>query len=285
LLRQPGSPKPQPADPPVLAPARDPDALLLPINAITVTTNIRSELPDLESLADSIKQHGILQALVVSKSPGGFELVAGARRLKAAEMAGLTDVPVRVLGASAEEIGVLRLLENLARADLDGPDEIRAVAALLPQFGGNQTALASAIGKDRTYVNKCCRAAEVLADSGCATSHTLSKSLLFELAAAEDPHKLLDDIKSGAVKTVEDTRRGKAGKEPRARSGPIEGGRFVSDAFKMRERKNGVVNLKLNYCPDRTPERSKLAMLESLRRLVERLEQDLKNPRQEGGKS
>jgi hypothetical protein len=80
---------------------------------------------------------------------------------------------------------VLRLVENIQRERLRGIDLVRGVAALLPAFGGNQTAVADAIGKSKSYVSRCCRAASVLEAAGVATSQQeFSAGQLFELAYA-----------------------------------------------------------------------------------------------------
>jgi ParB family chromosome partitioning protein len=259
--------------------ARDPTALILPIAAITVTKNIRTSPTDLEELASSIRQHGLLQPLLVSKTLQGFELIAGFRRLKSAEIAGLTEVPVRVSGATDNEIDIFRLLENLARADLDGPSEVRAVAALLPQFSGSQIALSKAISKSQTYVNRCCRAVKFLDElESYATSHNpVSKSLLFQIADSKDPRKLMEAIKAGSIKTVKEAQDDKIKRDPkRDSSGPVQGGRYVANAFKMSESKPGIgtVSIKLAYCPDRTPPLTRAAMIEGLKRLLTRLETD-----------
>jgi len=110
----------------------------------------------LQELADSIRQHGILQPLLVRELPDdGYELIAGERRLRAAQIAGLTDVPVIIHNGStnsADERLQLSLIENLQRADLNPVEEARAMQRLLMEFGLTQEAVADRLAKSRVAV-------------------------------------------------------------------------------------------------------------------------------------
>jgi ParB family chromosome partitioning protein len=109
----------------------------------------------LSELADSIRLHGVLQPLLVREGMDGFELIAGERRLRAAELAGLTEVPVIVhptSGSRQEERLELALVENLQRTDLNAIEEARAMQRLLREFGLTQEAVAERLGKSRVAV-------------------------------------------------------------------------------------------------------------------------------------
>ena len=109
----------------------------------------------LQELADSIRIHGILQPLLVREGLAGYELIAGERRLRAAEIAGLGEVPVIVhpgSGGRLEERLELALVENLQRTDLNAIEEARAIQRLLRDFGLTQEALAERIGKNRVTI-------------------------------------------------------------------------------------------------------------------------------------
>ena len=109
----------------------------------------------LQELADSIRIHGILQPLLVREGLAGYELIAGERRLRAAEIAGLVEVPVIVhpgSGGRLEERLELALVENLQREDLNAIEEARAIQRLLRDFGLTQEALAERIGKNRVTI-------------------------------------------------------------------------------------------------------------------------------------
>jgi ParB family chromosome partitioning protein len=109
----------------------------------------------LQELADSIRMHGILQPLLVREGLAGYELIAGERRLRAAEIAGLNEVPVIVhpgSGGRLEERLELALVENLQRTDLNAIEEARAIQRLLRDFGLTQEALGERIGKNRVTI-------------------------------------------------------------------------------------------------------------------------------------
>jgi ParB-like partition proteins len=101
----------------------------------------------LQSLADSIRQHGILQPLTVRRTEAGWELVAGERRLRAAQMAGLREVPCLEAAADDPESALLALVENLQREDLHYLEEAAALAAFLKKTGLSQEETAAKLGR------------------------------------------------------------------------------------------------------------------------------------------
>jgi ParB family chromosome partitioning protein len=116
----------------------------------------RFEISDesLEELTESIREHGLLQPLLVSVSgsEGGYQLVAGERRLRAARRAGLSRVPVVVREAASGELLELALVENLQRKDLSPLEEAQAYRRLVDEFGMTQESIASRVGRSRTAV-------------------------------------------------------------------------------------------------------------------------------------
>src|SRR5690606_4277824 len=106
---------------------------------------------DLAGLADSVRRHGILTPLVVRRHEGQYVLIAGERRLRAAGLAGLTDVPVIVREADApSEQLELALVENLQRTDLDPIEAARGYHRLSDEYGYTQDEVARKVGKDRS---------------------------------------------------------------------------------------------------------------------------------------
>lgn len=101
----------------------------------------------LEELSASIAAHGILQPLSVRRIEGGYELVSGERRLRAAELAGLEEVPCLLITADETQSSFLALIENVQRRDLDFWEEAQAIQALLDATGLSQEALAKQLGK------------------------------------------------------------------------------------------------------------------------------------------
>lgn len=101
----------------------------------------------LQELAHSITAHGILQPLSVRRIEGGYELISGERRLRSAQLAGLTEVPCLIVSADETRSSLLALIENVQRRDLDFLEEALAIQALLEATGLSQEALAKQLGK------------------------------------------------------------------------------------------------------------------------------------------
>jgi ParB family chromosome partitioning protein len=106
----------------------------------------------LEELAVSIREKGIIQPLVVRKKDGRFELVAGERRWRAAQKAGLHEVPVVIQDVSDDVALEMALIENIQREDLNAVEEAEAYHALIEKFSLSQEELAKRVGKDRSTV-------------------------------------------------------------------------------------------------------------------------------------
>lgn len=110
------------------------------------------EAEGLRELADSIEQYGILQPLTVRHVAGEYELVAGERRLRAARMLGLPEVPCILLSVDAAQSGLVALVENLQRRDLDYIEEAEGLLRLMKQYGMSQEQAAEKIGKSQSAV-------------------------------------------------------------------------------------------------------------------------------------
>jgi ParB family chromosome partitioning protein len=106
----------------------------------------------LQELAESIKEKGILEPLIVKKVDQGYELIVGERRWRAAQKAGLKEVPVLVKEVEGREALELSLIENLQRENLNPIEEAEAFKRLTDEFNINQAELAARIGKDRTTI-------------------------------------------------------------------------------------------------------------------------------------
>ncbi len=106
----------------------------------------------LEELAQSIKENGLIQPLVVRKSSDGYELIAGERRLRASKLAGLKMVPVVIRKSTDREALELAIVENIQREDLNCVDEALAYFQLMQEFQLSQEELAKRMGKDRATI-------------------------------------------------------------------------------------------------------------------------------------
>jgi ParB family chromosome partitioning protein len=165
-VAKPAQPAPTPAPaapapaaaPAAPAPAAAPNALAvteLPVASIVPNPHQpRKEFDEaaVKELAESIRSEGLLQPIVVRKVKGGYELIAGERRLRAFRHLGQKFIPVRVIEASDASSAVLALLENLQRADLNPVDEAIGVASLMRDFNLTQEAVADRLGKPRASI-------------------------------------------------------------------------------------------------------------------------------------
>ena len=111
----------------------------------------------LEELAASIREKGIIQPLVVRKKGDHYELIAGERRWRASQRAGLREVPVVIQDVSDDTAVELALIENIQREDLNAVEEAEAYHALLEKFSLSQEELAKRVGKDRSTVTNALR--------------------------------------------------------------------------------------------------------------------------------
>ncbi|MCO5144394.1 MAG: ParB/RepB/Spo0J family partition protein [Oligoflexia bacterium] len=208
----------------------------MPLSLIKVTKNIRSKLGGIEELAASIKETGgLLQPLVVAKSSSGLELVAGQRRYAAMKLLGAETVPVRIIKADANQVDVMRLVENLQRDNLAGWETCTAVYSLQTQFS-TQKELAAAIGKSDGYVSKCIAVVNLRPELERVQHLALRE--LFSLVSSEE--------------------------KGRKASGALPGGRFIHGAIRIKEHaKSGKFSLRINFDPERTPTETKAQIVET----------------------
>ena len=106
----------------------------------------------LQELADSIKEFGVLEPIIVKKSVKGYEIVAGERRKKASELAGLEKIPAIIKDFSEEEMMQIALLENVQREDLNAIEEAEAYSKLLKMLNTTQEELGRRLGKSRSHI-------------------------------------------------------------------------------------------------------------------------------------
>ena len=107
---------------------------------------------ELDELSDSIRQHGVMQPVVVRQTVRGFELIAGERRWRASQRAGLAEIPALVRDLDDQQVAALALIENIQREQLTAIEQARALARMRDQFSMDQTALATMISSSRSNV-------------------------------------------------------------------------------------------------------------------------------------
>lgn len=173
----------------------------------------------LDELAESIREHGILQPLVVTEvGPGEYELIAGERRLRAAKRVGLTKIPVTVRpSAELKDKLVLALIENIQRQDLNAVEEGRGYRRLSEEYGLSHEEIASRVGKSRSAVTNAMRLLDLDADMLAALEEgRITKSHARTLLAEPVPtlrHALFTKMLGGGVTVREaEARAGGRGK-------------------------------------------------------------------------
>ncbi len=110
----------------------------------------RFEPGALEELAATIRAHGVLTPVVVRRAPGGYQIIAGERRVRAARLAGLTRIPAIIKEASNAQALEMALVENLQREDLNPVEAAEAYRRLTEEFGLTQEEVAERLGRDRS---------------------------------------------------------------------------------------------------------------------------------------
>jgi ParB family chromosome partitioning protein len=118
----------------------------------------KMEAGALQELAESIREQGVMQPLLVRLvAPGKYEIIAGERRFRAATLAGLKEVPVLVSGANDQAAAAMALVENMQREDLNPLEESQGLARLIEEFGFTHEQAAKAVGKSRSAVTNLLR--------------------------------------------------------------------------------------------------------------------------------
>jgi ParB family transcriptional regulator, chromosome partitioning protein len=167
----------------------------------------------LVDLVDSIKEHGILEPLVVAKTPAGYQIVAGERRWRASRLAGLTHVPVIIRETSPKGMLEMALVENVQRIDLNPLDRAKGLERLQTEFGLSTSEMATRIGKSVAYVSNSLRLLalpDALKDG--LLSGLISEGHARALAAIDDVNLMVEAYKiilreSGSVRRAEELAR------------------------------------------------------------------------------
>ena len=175
----------------------------------------RTEFGDLTELTESIKEKGVLEPLLVKPTDGGkFMIIAGERRWRASQLAGLTEVPCIEMDVDDKSLAEIALIENLQRKDLTVWEEADGLAALKDKFGYTQDEIAQKISKGRTTVT------ELLTIAGlppairekCRAQNIAAKAMLLEVARQFDEPAMFDFLDRSAG--------GKREKKPAAPKSP-----------------------------------------------------------------
>jgi len=147
----------------------------------------------LEELANSIREHGVFQPIIVKKSIKGYEIIAGERRVKASKIAGLTTIPAIVRNFTDEEMMEIALLENLQRENLNSIEEAMAYKKLLDSLAITQEELANKLGKSRSHITNMLGLLTLPDEiKGMINDNKISMSHARVLSKIEDKEKILN---------------------------------------------------------------------------------------------
>ncbi len=167
----------------------------------------------LVDLVDSVKEHGILEPLVVAKTPAGFQLIAGERRWRASKLAGFTHVPVIVRETTPKGMLEMAIVENVQRVDLNPLDRAKGFERLMNEFALTTSEVAVRIGKSVAYVSNSMRLLmlpDALKDG--LLSGLISEGHARALSSIDDPNLMVEAYKmilreSGSVRRAEELAR------------------------------------------------------------------------------
>ena len=178
---------------------------------------------ELEELADSIRNSGVLQPILVRPSgpPGEYEIVAGERRWRAAQRAGLKVLPVLVRELGDDQAYEIAVVENVQRSDLNALEEARAYSALMGRMRYTQDAVASAVGKSRSHVANALRLMQLPGPvQDMVLEGVLSAGHARAILTAADPMGLAERVVAKGLSVREAEKLAKSGGATRKGSGP-----------------------------------------------------------------
>src|SRR3989344_5436690 len=167
----------------------------------------------LVDLVDSIKEHGILEPLVIAKTPAGFQIIAGERRWRASKLAGIKTIPAIIRETSPRGMLEMAIVENVQRADLNPVDRAKAFERLISEFGLSNSDISQRISKSPAYVSNTLRLLilpDALKDG--LLSGLISEGHARALAAIDDDRLMVEAYKiilkeSGSVRRAEELSR------------------------------------------------------------------------------
>lgn len=224
----------------------------------------------LVDLVDSVKEHGILEPLVVAKTPAGFQLIAGERRWRASKLAGFTHVPVIVRETTPKGMLEMAIVENVQRVDLNPLDRAKGFERLMNEFALTTSEVAVRIGKSVAYVSNSMRLLmlpDALKDG--LLSGLISEGHARALSSIDDPNLMVEAYKmilreSGSVRRAEELARRMKNKsqqsiKPRTRVTDMQ---MVSDEI---DRMQEELRVALRHNPEEEDGKTQVKLVRSKR--------------------
>lgn len=204
----------------------------------------------LQELADSIKQFGIIQPLVVQKKDKYYEIIAGERRWRAARIAGLKEVPVIIKDYSEREVVEIALIENIQREDLNPIEEAQAYKRLLEEYNLKQDEVAERVSKSRTAVTNSMRllklsdkVQEMLIDEMITSGHARA---ILAIEDEELQYEIAERVMDEKLSVRETEKLVKAINNPKKKKDKVEINRAVYDELEVKIKDAIGNNVKLS---------------------------------------
>lgn len=189
-----------------------------------------------KQLVDSIKKNGIIQPIVVRRQDKGYEIIAGERRWRAAQAAGLKDVPIVIREATDMEAAEISLIENIQREELNPLEEANAYVTLMETFRLSQEEISTRVGKDRSTIANTVRllklpekAKTALVEKKITSGHA---RCLLALASADEQNKTLALILKKGLNVREAEKLTQDSKKRLPEKNPVARDRFLADLEK-----------------------------------------------------
>jgi ParB family transcriptional regulator, chromosome partitioning protein len=233
----------------------------------------------LEGLVESIREHGVIQPVVVVRAGARYQLIAGERRLRATRLAGRSTIPAIVRTADEQQQLALALVENIQRADLNAMDEARAFRQLIDDFGLTQEQVARRIGRSRPAVTNTLRLLDVDPDVQAAVEDgRISEGharALAGLPSGDTQRAVLATVIERALSVRQTERLMAAWREEREAS-PAPDEEADPDLQRMESRLREALGTKVSVRPGRSGGRITIAWFDDddLSRIYERLTGD-----------
>lgn len=174
----------------------------------------------LVDLVDSIREHGILEPLVVAETPAGYQIIAGERRWRASKIVGLTQVPCIIKKTSHRGMLEMAIVENVQRVDLNPLERAQGFKRMMDEFGLGTAEIAQRIGKSQAYVSNSLRLLtlpDALKDA--LLSGIVTEGHIRALGGIEDPNQMIEALRQvlregGSVRRAEELSREYKAKAP-----------------------------------------------------------------------
>ena len=243
-------------------PTRADESLEIAIDLIepsAMQPRTRFDETKLAELASSIKSNGVVQPLLVRRKGLRFELVAGERRWRAAQLAGLSRVPVVIREVPDDKLLELALIENIQREDLNAIEEAQAYRKLIETIGLTQESLAERIGRDRSYITNYLRllrlptdiqqlieeaklstghARTILGTDDVDTQRRLARKIIERGLSVRETERLVREMEKGGVTRARSSQARTA--DPNVRAAESKLRRYLGTQVRISENQNGT---------------------------------------------